>query len=264
MTTYSQKDPRWANLTYDGTNKFGPLGCFVTSLAMLCDKLPTEVAQTLRSNGCFTNGYINDSAKVAKLLGLGYHGTSTTKPNYDCIAETTYWGGQHFFVVLANGTRVDPLNSIHKNEYKIKSYRLFEGATMFPEGKREMIQFQGDSKVFGWIIDPSWAAKLYGPDWGKYVTQVQPQIKEVPVPFEVDSAATIKKLTDLQSEVQTLTADKEKLSGAIVGLNNAIEDKDKTIGELTGKLAELTPYTEEEKQVIGWWRKLISFIRGKR
>jgi hypothetical protein len=123
MNHYLQTDPRWANLKYDGENTFARYGCFVTSLAMIADKLPTEVAKILKDNDLFTNGYINDSTKAASLLGLIYDGKSTSKPDYDCICETLYYGGQHFFVLLKDGTQLDPLGKSIK--YPIKTYRLF-------------------------------------------------------------------------------------------------------------------------------------------
>lgn len=126
MTYYSQKDPRWANEIYAAGLTFKAYGCFVTSLAMICDIEPPKVAEILRNNGCFdSQGYLN-SDKAAVALGLEYNGVSKTRPDYDCICETAYFAPknpQHFFVLTKDGVQ-DPLGL--GINYPIKSYRLFK------------------------------------------------------------------------------------------------------------------------------------------
>lgn len=126
MNDYLQCDPRWGSKTYDGVNTFCKFGCLVVSLSNLLKQSPIDVAKTLKDNGLFTNGYINDSQKAAQVLGLEYNGVSHSRPNYPTIAETNYFAPknpQHFFVINPDGSQLDPLGKSIK--YPIVSYRLF-------------------------------------------------------------------------------------------------------------------------------------------
>lgn len=223
MKDYKQCDPVRSNLKYDGVNTFCKNGCFVCSLADMTDRDPVDVAATLRSNGLFTNGYINDSAKAASLLGLEYHGKTTVKPDYDCIGETNYFGGQHFFVVQKNGNLIDSLGKgIY---YPIVSYRLFKrGDEMIPQDKVDGYLFNADGKLLWWCPDPETANKFL-PNWGNQrpITDIIPQvvkevIKEVPVEKIVE---VVKPLTE--KEIKTMCDEycKEKIvpepSGGFLG-----------------------------------------------
>lgn len=130
MKIYSQRDLRWANEKLGTcTDTIGKSGCKITCLASFCGKTPTEVNSIIPYvNGCLTN-----DETAAKALGLYFGGKSTTKPDHDCIAETNHYKSkgvpQHFFILLADGTCVDPLDldpKPKKNPYNIVSYRLFK------------------------------------------------------------------------------------------------------------------------------------------
>lgn len=130
MIFYSQKNPQWANVKL-GTcaDTIGKSGCKITCLASFCGRNPFEVNVLIPYvNGCLTN-----DETAAKALGLYFGGKSTTKPDHDCIAETNHYKSkgvpQHFFILLADGTCVDPLDldpKPKKNPYNIVSYRLFK------------------------------------------------------------------------------------------------------------------------------------------
>ena len=176
MQNYTQTDPRWKNLTYDGVNTFGKTGCLVVSLANLSDKSPIDVASILKNNNLFTNGYINDSAKAAQVLGLEYNGVSQNKPDYDTIAETNYYSpGQHFFIVKVDGSIIDPLG-LHSS-YPIVNYRLFKskGDIMLydlfstPDGA---VYERLNNYALVHIPSPDFAVKYYGSDWLSKVTKV--------------------------------------------------------------------------------------------
>ena len=126
MTKYLQTDPEWANekLGYSQTT-ISANGCFVTCLGMLSDTPPNQVNNLLKNRYGFSGASQNlvISEKAAEILNLEYHGKSASKPSYDTIAEVFVPKGQHFIVVLADGTQVDPLG---KGNYKIKNYRLFK------------------------------------------------------------------------------------------------------------------------------------------
>lgn len=136
MTYYSQKDPRWANIEYAPNCTYAKYGCFVTSLAMMCDRTPLEVGTLLRANGCISDsGILKYPNKVASLLGLEYLGESEIKPNFDCIADTYYYDKpttsyteQHFFVIKVDGSILDPLGL--RTSYPIATYRLFRRSNM--------------------------------------------------------------------------------------------------------------------------------------
>lgn len=89
-------------------------------------------------------------------------------------------------------------------------FNRLKGEQMFPEDKKDAIQFAGDTKVYAWLPDPSWAAKLLGADWGKYVRAIQPQIKEVQVPGP-ERVVTNTVYVDRPVEVPVnITTDEEK------------------------------------------------------
>jgi hypothetical protein len=126
MTKYLQTDPKWANekLGYSNTT-ISENGCFVTSLGMLSNTPPNQVNNLLKNRNGFSGASQNlvNSEKASDILNLEYHGKSPAKPSYDTIAEVVMPQGQHFIIVLANGTQVDPLGK--RTDYKIKNYRLF-------------------------------------------------------------------------------------------------------------------------------------------
>jgi hypothetical protein len=72
---------------------------------------------------------LTDKIRIAQVLGLEYHGTSSVQPNYPCIAETAHFAPrgvlQHFYIIKPDGSQIDPLG--YSIEYKVKSYRLFKG-----------------------------------------------------------------------------------------------------------------------------------------
>jgi hypothetical protein len=86
----------------------------------------------LSASGGLKDGLIV-SDKAAWILGLQYFGISKEKPDYDTIAMTDFYDvpgtkriEQHFFIVLKDGTRFDPLGSSKVIDYKIVEYRLFK------------------------------------------------------------------------------------------------------------------------------------------
>lgn len=132
MKDFKQNDNRWANQTFINGYTFKSYGCFLVSLADLCDIEPPQVADVLRNDGRINAaGYLQNPFKIAELLGLEYNGISTTQPDYPTIAETLYYDKastpppeQHFFVIFPDGSQYDPLGKNIK--YPIESYRLFK------------------------------------------------------------------------------------------------------------------------------------------
>lgn len=71
--------------------------------------------------------------KLAEVLGILYEKTYTKPDNRECIAETNHYAKkgvpQHFFNLLKDGKRVDPLDAKpapEANDYKIVSYRVLK------------------------------------------------------------------------------------------------------------------------------------------
>lgn len=149
MTYYSQKDPKWASEQL-GTCKgetIGRSGCKITCLASFCGKTPSEVNKIIPYvSGCLTN-----DETAAKALGLTFLGKSSVKPDFECLAETDHYKRrgvlQHFFILLADGRCVDPLdlNPIpKKNPYKIVSYRLFKPLSVEESMEKEFVKAVSD------------------------------------------------------------------------------------------------------------------------
>ena len=114
--------------------------------------------------------------------------------------------------------------------------------TKYQEGtmEKDAIQFPDSERVYFWAQTPDVAKAWYGNDWYKYVRVVEPKVVEKPVPYETikevikyidkieykDSPETLNQVSELRAMVESLTLD------------------------------------EEDKQVLGFWHKFISFIRG--
>lgn len=131
ITYYSQKDPRWGNEQLGGCKGtlFKDAACKITCLASFCGKTPSEVNKIIP----YVSGCLTEDVSAAKALGLPFLGKTTVKPDFDCISETDHYKSkgvpQHFFILLADGRCVDPLDAIpvpKKNPYRIVSYRLFK------------------------------------------------------------------------------------------------------------------------------------------
>lgn len=134
-TTYSQRDPRWANVKLGfGSTTIGSHGCFVTSLSMMVNKRPDEVNEILKKNGGF-NGDLVVSEKAAQALGLEYFGKEydiNKVPDwYPNIKEVRMNGYQHFVLrIFEDGKKfiIDPWTGTRQriDLYPFKSYRLFK------------------------------------------------------------------------------------------------------------------------------------------
>lgn len=137
MTEFSQKDPLWASKKLGTCSvTIGGYGCFITCLAMMCDKRPDEVNQLLKDNGGYVEGCMVDSETSADILNLNYSGKTTEWQNSLCIAETNDYAPnypQHFVLWLGDGHIVDPLiGYVTANNYNISNFRFFKpkGETM--------------------------------------------------------------------------------------------------------------------------------------
>ncbi len=134
MKYYSQKDPRWANNNLGFCKgKFEIIACYLTSISMLTEIEPPELNRRIKVAGGYSNGCMINSQIVAKELKTFYNRTKDNpKVDYPIIAETDHYKRvgfkQHFFVLLPDGRRVDPLDFNPKpeyNNYNIVSYRDF-------------------------------------------------------------------------------------------------------------------------------------------
>jgi hypothetical protein len=73
---YSQNDPRWKDIVYDGGYTFGASGCLVCSVAMIASiaypevhQDPTVVAELLRNSGALDgNGLLSRAARIHDAL----------------------------------------------------------------------------------------------------------------------------------------------------------------------------------------------------
>jgi len=175
MIRLLQNDNRWKDQKLGAcSDTIGTSGCFITSLAMMSDKLPNEVNDILKNKGGYSNGCLVNPAKAAELLGLEYYGISQTKPPYDCICETTYYAPkvpQHFFVLLKDGTILNPLNVDVK--YPIKSYRLFKAKeqTMKTDLKKS-IAIRRDGRPGVYAITPIPSPNALQDDYGIKMSDV--------------------------------------------------------------------------------------------
>lgn len=142
---YSQRDKRWAKETLGfGKTTLGSHGCFVTSLAIMCGKTPSEVNSILKKGKFFTGDLIISSNAMAKSLGLTYVGKIDSQPKFKTIAEVDMSPSpgkqQHFVVVKEDGSIIDPWTGTirPKGTYPIINYRLF--SLDKPKDKKEAIK----------------------------------------------------------------------------------------------------------------------------
>jgi hypothetical protein len=129
------KDPRWADIKLGGVSSLMPIkefGCLLCSLSMVINSPPNVLNEYLIKHGCFNNDTELDLAKASPFLNLVYKKQEIKPVGIDCIAETNhYWKlgyPKHFFVLLKDGNRVDPLDYPAKeeaNNYHVVSYRVF-------------------------------------------------------------------------------------------------------------------------------------------
>lgn len=240
MTYYSQKDQRWANErlgTCSDTIKQS--GCKITCLASFAGITPSEVNKRIPYvSGCLTN-----DETAAKALGLSFDGKTTVKPNHDCIAETDHYKTkgvpQHFFILLADGRCVNPLdlNPVpKKNPYKIVSYRLFK-----PLIKEETME-----KSFVEAIE-----KLVGKDYGDNLNEKE----------QVDAA---RKLQDVKEKLAWASSTEQTNKRLLE--NNA--ELTKKLGLVSTEAANLRLALEAEKalnegnaETTKAWDALIFFVK---
>jgi hypothetical protein len=107
---------------------------------------PDEVNKALLKENGYVRGCLTVDSTSAKILGLKYNGRVYKNPGVTCIAETDHYKKkgvpQHFFVLLPDGRRVDPLDlnpKPEKNDYRIKSYRLIESLSDSTDDSEEPI-----------------------------------------------------------------------------------------------------------------------------
>ena len=167
MNYYSQKDSSWGNKKLGFSNlSIRSNGCYLTSIAMLYGKRPDKLNDFLKRNYAFKGALIG-SKRVARLFGMEYSRTTNNpKRNYPIIAETDHYRKygyiQHFFVLLPNGQRVDPLDINPRpevNNYNIVSYRDF--------GKKNNMDIIKKTKK---------AIKKYVYDFGDFINEREDEI----------------------------------------------------------------------------------------
>lgn len=127
---------------------------------------------------------------------------------------------------------------------------LINGAKM----ERDAIQFEGDTRVYFWAQNPQIAESWYGLDWGSVVRTIKPitvyvdkpveVIKYVdkPVPYEVDSPATLKEIANLKDKISSLEQENKTLKSNCS--QSTIENKPKTLDNK------------------GIWQVIINFLKG--
>lgn len=135
MILYSQKDPEYKNVTLPKSNlKMETHGCFVSSLAMLSQKHPSEL---LRDEFFVDGGYII-SSEAAKSVGLRFRASTSIPPKTGWhIGVTNQYAPKyptHFLLVNPEKQlQIDPLKEnpeIEKLSYKIIQYRVFSGSPL--------------------------------------------------------------------------------------------------------------------------------------
>lgn len=128
MTPFSQKDPRWASKTINKTTStIGAVGCVDTCLAILCDKQPDQIDDTLTDQGGFVGALVL-WGKACQILGLNYSGAGNVASGYPTVAWTDYYAGHgyptHYFVMIDSSTIIDPIDGQQKrNPYPIRGYQ---------------------------------------------------------------------------------------------------------------------------------------------
>lgn len=167
MTPYSQKDGRWSGL-YIGNSKLkiGPWGCALTCGAILSDKAPNELNELMRKNGGFTKDGLVLWDVMARLLNLNWNPDRTKKIGPIALAVTNhYFPGtpQHFYVHLADGTIIDPVDGkVKKNPYNVIGWRNLSPKFVNPPVNNQggYMQIPPDDILF--YIAKSFWAYFYG------------------------------------------------------------------------------------------------------
>ena len=210
-TYYSQKDLKWASerLGTCPNETIGKSGCKIACLASFCGKTPSYVNKIIPYvSGCHT-----EDASAAKALGLLFLGKTTVKPDFDCIAETDHYKSkgvpQHFFILLADGRCVDPLDAIavpKKNPYFIVSYRLFKPLLVEESMIKEFVKA---------------LSELTGEDYGSNLNENEQKdaakrIKEI----QKEREDLRKTLETLDSENNNIEKELEKLEREVLTLRD--------------------------------------------
>ena len=243
-TNYSQLDPRWKNLTYDGKHKFSRYGCFVCTLSDIVGTEPPQTALKLAYNGCFDAEGRMYSICAKNALELDFSGSTsslTTAKQFNewVIAETLHYGSQHFYLLnTITGEQYDPLGA--SIIYKIKSFRLFKN-----KKKEYMTKDQIIKMVYG-IIEPMWR-RMHS--YHELDENGQASIKKEATEM-VDNAEQGNEWVGANKAEQWYN---EELKGQIEELQNikiTLGEKDATIAELQKELTNINKLYEEEKQNV--------------
>ncbi len=171
-------------------------GCYLVSLAMISGIDPLELNRRIKVAGGYSNGCMINSQIVAKELKTFYNRT-TSNPKRDSaiIAETDHYKRvgfkQHFFVLLPDGRRVDPLDLDPKpeyNNYNIVSYRDFHITSkktmavkkdITKETKKAIKKYLYD---FGKRISSAEDKKVY-----KRIKEIDSKVSEIGELLEIDN-----------------------------------------------------------------------------
>jgi hypothetical protein len=268
MQDWKQCDPSIANLKYDGVNTFCKNGCFVCALADITNRTPNDVAWTLKSNGLFTDGYINDLAKAASVLGLEWHGKSTTKPNYACIAWTNYFDNaktnaieKHFFVVKTDGSLVDPLGKgIY---YPIKEYYLFKakGENMLPQSEVNDRTFTHNGMGLVWVKG-EWIGSDAGDTSKPFPNTLFQAVKPLPVDCSKETDPINSKVLDLEAKNNQLKDQITECNKEVEQMHGLLEDSQEQIDDLKKQIDNMTPEDEivDSEPSGGLWVVFISWL----
>jgi len=140
--------------------------------------------------------------------------------------------------VISNGS---PSNIVTMSYNKVKGFLRPKGDDMIPSQYTDGELYRTDSGMVFWHIPNPDVANAYVSNWSnaKPITDAIPPVEKVvekpvevikyvdkPVPYEVDSASTLKSLEDLKKKVSELELENKKLLESIVEPNeHKIEPK---------------------------------------
>lgn len=181
---YSQKDPKWGRKRLPhSTATMSNYGCYVASIAMLGQVLPTDLLISSNfSTRSDQRGWIY-SSRAAKTAGLVYRGGSSKPASKGwCVGVTRHYINSgfptHFFLVNAElGLQIDPLDKDPKPEpleYKCFQYRIFDNVKLVSEPAPVKIPI----KAVGYSMDLNSESWHLAEDVKKNMVKIQSNLKQ--------------------------------------------------------------------------------------
>ena len=207
MELYSQRDPRWKDITLGfGTTTIGSHGCKMTCFSIITGIDPRILNEKFKKDGCFLRDLLIDS-KIAISLEIAPNSTTSINPKEICVAEVDMSPSpgkqQHFVVWIGDGTIIDPWTGTIRpgNTYPLINFRVFN----FDKYLSDMKPTKDLAREYKELLGKDCGDNMNDNEQDDFAKEIK-KLREKPTPPAQNCDVYKQEIEDLKVELTTANA----------------------------------------------------------